>query len=149
MNIPFLSKNGKSVYNATMKNHNSGLAPLAIVLILVALAVVGGGVYIATTVSKTPVPGTPKPVAVAVKFATVAEATASGKNVTCTTAWFSEKGPDLYRVHFTISSNKVTIRTETNSAGKITSTEKIYLSSDPSYATILKSSLSTAICTQL
>lgn len=118
-----------------MNNYNAGLAPLVIVLILVAVVIVGGGVYIATqhsakvattmtptasvassatTTSQTSVspiasknPTPTKAPAVSVKFATVKQAVDSGKSVVCVGAWFSEKGPSQSRFTYTITTTSV------------------------------------------
>ena len=165
-----------------MNKFNVGLAPLAIVLILVVLAVVGGGgVYLATksdsevvtstttptakvspTLSKTPTVS-PKPVATktstpvpakttaptAVTYNTVQEAVSSGKNVTCITAWWSEKGPDQYRIRYYINGTTIKVEWDENVNGTITiSSSTTYVPGHAQYNAVLAYKLSSATCTQ-
>lgn len=152
---------------------------MAIVLILVVVVVVGGGVYVMTqgesksevsvtsptvsstvsvqptktasaTVSRTPVPSTPKPVAVAVKFATVGEAVNSGKSVVCVTGWLGGKGPDEGRYSYFISGNttiKVTSEVRSSPTGPIKAGSIFtYEPGTSSYSSILKYNLTSATC---
>lgn len=131
-----------------MNTNNAGLAPLAIVLIIVVVAIIGGGTYVAvkhnarvkvaeqsasptvsasvsptssptSTPTATAVPTKKPVVAVAVKFATVQDAVNSGKTTVCVSPWQSEKGPDELRTRFTIKGATVILQYEKKVDGKV------------------------------
>ena len=100
------------------------------------------------TASKSVAPTPTKAPATPVTFATVKAAVDSGKSVICVTNWWSEKGPDQYRLRYYIGAGNVRIQDETNSDGKISMTETTYLPGDPKYTRVLSYNISSATCTQ-